>query len=290
MIKEATITENIARFRDTKSLLSLAKAIALVLKQRRSAELIYGIYCGLFYPPSPVLNCDAGDFKKFLGSFGNCSSSPFYLSRSQLVNEYIDDFEVDSLPVDFAEARIESIALVNGSLIIGEYAGNSGRIAVVTPDSCCITDHYNHVPGVRHIHSVCKKGDLGEIYIATGDSSKLLDLWTIDGCKLEFVKTIKRRLAGYTAIVELNDNHYFGTDFSNRPNYIETLEGKKYFFPTKAYTKQAVAFFPLLERYIISVNTDVYPLGNRSTLSVFDTAEEEFVFCDYLDCLLKGDC
>ncbi len=160
---------------------------------------------------------------------------------------------------------------------------------MVTPDSCCISDYYNHVPGVRHIHSVCKKGDLGEIYIATGDSSKLLDLWTIDGCKLEFVKTIKRRLAGYTAIVELNDNHYFGTDFSNRPNYIETLEGKKYFFPTKAYTKQAVAFFPLLERYIISVNTDVYPLGDRSTLSVFDTAEEEFVFCDYLDCLLKGD-
>ena len=269
--------------------MSLAKAIVLVLKQRRSVELIHGIYCGLFHRPSSVLNCNVNDFKMFLGGFGDSGLSPFHLSRAQLVNKFIDHFAVGSLPVDFAEARTEGIALVNGSLIIGEYASNSARIAVVTPDSCHITDYYNHVLGVRHIHAICKKGNSGDLYIATGDSSKLLDLWAINGCQLEFMKRIKRRLAGYTAIVELNGQSYFGTDFSKRPNYIETLEGKKYFFPAKAYTRNTVAFFPFLKRYIISLNADVYPLGNRSTLSVFDTIEEEFVFCDYLDCLLKGE-
>jgi hypothetical protein len=45
-----------------------------------------------------------------------------------------------------------------------------------------------------------------------------------------------------TAAVTVNGQHDFGTDFSGRPNYIATMEGKKFFFPKKAYKLYANAF------------------------------------------------
>ena len=283
-----SISEHIAGFRDSKSILSLIKATGLLLKQRRSIELLYGIYCGLYHHPSPILNDNIDDFRKFLGSFRDFDVKSFYLHRSELIKTFGKDFAVSSLPADFHGARTEGIALFNGLLIIGEYAINSSRIAIVTADACHINDQYNSISGVRHIHSIHKKDDAGHIFITTGDSRKMLDLWLIKENRLEFVERIKKRFAGYTAIVSLNGRYYFGSDFSRRPNYIETLDGKKYFFPSKAYKMQADAFFPFLNRYIISVNKEIH-FGDRKALTVFDTVEEKFVFCDYLDSLLSGN-
>ncbi len=156
----------------------------------------------------------------------------------------------------------------------------------MTSGGCSINDYYNQVKGVRHIHAISPKRQ--DIYVTTGDSRKLLDLWAIEGSKLKFLKRVRKRWSGYTAMVELNGDYYFGTDFSNRPNYIETLTGKKYFFPEKAYKMQTYAFFPFLQRYIVSINKEIF-LGDRKTLCVFDTLREDFIFCDYLDCLLGGD-
>ena len=283
-----SISQHIAEFKNSKNLLSLAKAVVLLLKQRRLTELLYGVYCNLRYRPSAVLNSDIEDFRKFLGTFRDFDLPGFYLHRFELINRFGEHFAVDSLPPDFHGARTEGIALLNGSLIIGEYAINSARIAVATADACYINDYYNFVSGVRHIHSIHKKDDSGHIYVTTGDSRKMLDLWMVKEGKPEFVKRIKKRLTGYTAIINLNGRFYFGTDFSRRPNYIETLEGRKYFFPPKAYKMQTHAFFSFLNRYLISVNKEIH-LGNRKTLSVFDTVEEKFVFCDYLDCLLDAE-
>jgi hypothetical protein len=99
--------------------------------------------------------------------------------------------------------------------------------------------------------------------------------------KPRFLRPLQRHLAGYTAAARINDEYYFGTDFSGRPNYIGTLGGRKYFFPRKAYTLFVSHFYPYFDRYMVSVNSDVPAAGVRKTLSVFDTVQQRFIFCDY---------
>ena len=97
------------------------------------------------------------------------------------------------------------------------------------------------------------------------------------------MRRLRRYLAGYTAAVEVKDEYFFGSDFSNRANFIETLGGAKNFFPEKAYRLHASAFFPCLDRYIVAINKQLDLSGGRKVLSVFDVAKKEFVFCDYVD-------
>jgi hypothetical protein len=89
-------------------------------------------------------------------------------------------------------------------------------------------------------------------------------------------------LAGFTAAVEVGGQCYFGSDFSNRPNFIEALGGAKYFFPEKAYKLHVATFHAVFDRYIVSVNQELTISGGRRTLSVFDTLTRRFVSCDYL--------
>ena len=49
-----------------------------------------------------------------------------------------------------------------------------------------------------------------------------------------------------------------------------------------------VAFYSFLDRYIVAINCDMLQFGDRKTLSIFDVIREEFIFCDYLDLILKG--
>ncbi len=85
----AYISENIAEFRDTGNVLSLAKATAQILKQRRTSELMYGIYCGLLYRPSSVLNQTIDDeLKNFVAGFRDLDLNSLYLERSQLVDKF----------------------------------------------------------------------------------------------------------------------------------------------------------------------------------------------------------
>ena len=279
-IENKSITHNIAKFKITKNIWFLVKAIILVLKERRTRELVYGSYCKLFFPPSPVKNYSYNLLKDADLSV-DCDD--LWLSRAQLIELFGEKFDVRSLPENFQAARSESIAQNSDCLIIGEYADDSARIAYITRSSCVVNEFYNRINGVRHIHSILECNDSGNYLISTGDSRKFLDLWSADDGRLNFVKRIKKHLAGYTASVRINNQYYFGTDFSNRPNYIATLDGKKYFFPKMAYTQFVEAFYSFSDRYIVSINEDMPHFENRKTLSVFDTVKEEFVFCDYLD-------
>lgn len=202
------------------------------------------------------------------------------LSRERLVELYGATFKVGLLPHDFQGARWESILEDDKRLIIGEYGENS-RIVYVTSESCVLSDHYRQVRGVRHIHSIERYGNSGEFLVSTGDSRKFLDLWIASNGQLNVVKRLRKRLAGFTAAVCVNGEYYFGTDFSSRPNFIETLDGTKYFFPEKAYTLFVIAFQPLLDSYIVSFNTELRIAGSRKTLSVFDTVKQRFIFCEY---------
>jgi hypothetical protein len=277
-----SIGENIARFIQTHDLLFLVNAGLLTLRQGRATELLYGAYCALLHGPSPVTGELRADLLAAIDGFRRSDSNEVTLSRDGLIRTFGADFDVRALPQDFVAARCEGIVRHGNLLIIGEYSLQSARLAVVTPDSCVVNDYYNRLPGVCHIHLIHRHGPPGELVVATGDTLKLLDLWAVDGSHLRFIRRIRERLAGHSAACIVNGALYLGTDFSCRPNYIETLPGKKYFFPRKAYTKYTVALLPVLDRYIFSINTDLRAFGGRRALSVFDTASERFVYCEDL--------
>lgn len=277
--RQLFITDYVREFRETKNVLVLLKALILVLKQQRTLELIYGGYCRLFHRPSPVYPW--GEGAALISILKQCESVPHgILSREGLIQRFGGAFKVGLLPHDFQSARSESIWHDDTRLIIGEY-GEHSRIACLTSESCVISDYYLHVPGVKHIHSILRYGDSGEFLVSTGESRKFLDLWSASNGQMDFAKRLRKRLAGFTAAVTVNGQHYFGTDFSSRPNFIATLGGKKFFFPKKAYKLYANAFQAFLDRFIVSINTDLRMVGGRKTLSVFDTTQQRFIYCEY---------
>ena len=274
------ITAYVQKFRETKNILLLVKAAILVLRQQRALELIYGGYCSLFHRPSVV--CPWADEAALIAILKAECAFVYQgiLSKEQITRLYGGAFKVGLLPTDFQGARCESIWQNDESLIIGEY-GESSRIAYVSPESCIMSDYYCRVPGVRHIHSIQGYGDAGDFLVSTGDTCKFLDLWSAGNGKVNFARRLSKHLAGFTAAVRVKGEYYFGTDFSSRPNFIETLEGTKYFFPAKAYRLYVTAFHAFLDRYIIAVNNELVIAGGRKTLSVFDTVERRFIFCEY---------
>lgn len=277
--KKLFITHYVQKFRETKSVLALLQALILVLKQQRALELIYGGYCHLFHRPSPVFPW--GEGTELISILKQCESVPHgILSRGGLIQRFGGAFKVDLLPHNFHSTRFESIWHDDRCLIIGEY-GESSRIACVTPESCIISDYYLHVPGVKHIHSILSHGNSREFLVSTGDTRKFLDLWSAGNGKMNFVRRVSKRLAGFTATATVNGQHYFGTDFSSRPNFITTLEGKKFFFPEKAYKLYANGFQVFFDRFIVSINTELRMVGGRKTLSVFDTIQQRFIYCEY---------
>lgn len=277
-----SIMVQVQRFKKTRNVLSLLKALLLIIQQRRTLELLYGGYCRLVHPPSPLLS-DTGHADLISLLRDKTAVTPHgIVSRLGLLQVFGGAFKVDLLPHDFKCARWESICPEGDRLIIGEYGENS-RVACVTPRSCVLSDHYRQTPGVRHVHSIEKYGDGQEFLVSTGDSSKFLDLWIISHEKVSFVRRLKKRLAGFTAAVKVNGEYYFGTDFSSRANCIATLHGKRYFFPQKAYKRHVTDFYAFFDRYIVSINGELAVVGRSRTLSVFDTVDRKFIYCEFWD-------
>lgn len=284
---QQTVTQSIESFKETKKIRFLFKATKQILKEKRAFEMIYGAYCVLSRSPSPIKTIDDMELQVIIEKFTSQYLYGFFYSREQLINKFGDQYDIKSLPSDFTEARIESIVQGNGFLIVGEYAEKSARICHITKNSCVVHNYYNLCKGVRHIHAIYLCEKTGNIFITTGDTSKVLDQWQIKENDLVFVKRIKKRFAGYTAITKANDTYYFGTDFSSRPNYIESLDGKKHFFPKKAYYKHCLAFYTVLDRYIVAINTSMDEFGKQKTLSLFDGIKNEFIFCDTLENIIE---
>ena len=278
---QLSITELVHHVQATKSLPALALLAVSVVRQRRTVELLYGGHCALFHRPSPVYPPDDADaIDQILGRRAEFAQHAV-LYRHQLMRDYGDRVALGRLPASFVAARRESVWEENGRLILGEY-GEGARIACITDRACVVNDHYERIPGVRHIHSIQKYDGTGEFLVATGDGHKYLDLWTCSGSEVRFVRTMMKRLAGFTAAAEVGGEYYFGSDFSGRPNFIRVLGGPRYFFPTKAYLMHAAAFHVLFDRYLVSVNKELNVSGGRRALSVFDTRTRRFVYCDYM--------
>jgi hypothetical protein len=280
--KRPGISVELRRFRETKNPFPLAKAALLVFRQGRTLELLYGGYCSVLHRPSPVR---LGDSAAELAAILERKSEFVHhgtLHRDRLEELYGDVFALRALPADFISARWESVWREGDRLILGEY-GDHARLACITRESCVLSDFYERIPTVRHIHAIQRYGDAGQFLVSVGDTSKFLDLWVVDRGGMALLKRVRRRLAGYTAAEEVNGEYYFGTDFTSRPNFIEALGSEeKFFFPDKAYKLRADIFRGFFNRYIAAISKDLEVLTGRRTLSVFDTLTRQFVFCDHL--------
>lgn len=286
-----TISENIVKFKESRNPYYLLKATWMVLKRGRTHELLWGVYCKVAYKPSLV---SPQDITNILEDFAinRKTYKREFRKTEQLREIYADKYAVDQIPDYYFGTRIESLVELDNVLLVGEYGfdDNSSHIAVVSHNNCSANDHYMHESGIRHIHALVPYPEgssdiIKQFLVATGDRLKVLDLWELDSNSqsIRFVKRLKRFLAGYTAMQRVNGDYYFGTDFSGRPNYIETLEGKKFFFPEPAYNMFVVGFHVFDDRYILSVNSELDDFGAKKAISIFDTHTETFVYCKGID-------
>ena len=284
-MNKKSISQNIAEFKKTKNPFYLIRATILIIRQGRVDEVIFGIYCMLFFKPSQVFVRNDDELKECMNmvrAVAALDKERSFFTRDQLIEYFGDKYNMRALPLEFTECRSESIVQINNLLIVGLYGftNASAAVAIISKETCTINNFYNELPGVLHIHSIHLFNE-SEILISTGDKKKLTDLWVVEGNDIKFKKRIRKYLAGYTASATVNNQHFFGTDFSGRPNFIETLDGERYFFPAKAYRMWVFAFYAFSDRYIVSLNTDISSLGGQHTLSIFDAIKKQFIYCEY---------
>lgn len=277
------ISQELARFRATGNPLYLAKAALLVVRQRRVRELAVSAYWLLRHrppaalpPPSPAIAQLISDhLPRLLGRD--------LWSRDDIVGALRDDgtapLDSSRLPADFAGARREAIARAAGFAVIGEYGEARKRLCLITAAGCHVATLYEDDPHVRHIHAVFAAGD-GEVVVTTGDSARYLDRWRIDGTRLAFVRREARALAGHTAIARVGGRLFLGSDWSSRPNHIETDDGRRYPVPRPASYMYAVAFHVPDARHLVTLHASLSVFGGRRAVSVFDTRVRRFVHCD----------
>jgi len=193
-----------------------------------------------------------------------------------LSRHHDEGLRFSDLPRDFEGTRWSCVCRVDSGLLIGEY--NEGRrLFLVSRNGCETLDFYHADSRVRHIHSVVCRGD--DVFVSTGDSRKALDLWTVEQGRPVFRKRLKKHSAGYTAAASVGDELYFGTDFSSRPNWIETLSGKKFPFPKQAFLSYTEAMQAVEGRYLVSVNKNMLAEDRSKIWTVFDTVTGRFLYC-----------
>lgn len=280
-----SITEYVALFRETRSFRYLAFAAFLIVRKGRLTEACWSLLCAVLFRPSPISTCAEKEevIQRSVDIARNYSR--IYLGREALIQIYGEKFLLGGLPADFGGARSEGIVATDNWIILGEYADNSARLVHAGKKHFEIYDDYNLVSGVRHIHSVHLSPCSTYVFVSTGDSKKYLDKWDVSNKEMGFSARLAKRLAGYTAAVNVAGNTYFGTDFSSRPNYLETTCGKKYPFPKPAYKMFVRVLEALDDRYVIALNTALAPVGDAGAISIFDTKQQTFIHCDFLDFL-----
>lgn len=277
------IAKYIVLFKSTKNFKYLFHAVLMVIKQGRLPEVLWSIYCLMRYRPSAIVKLTSKDklIQKAITKIKNNSSNT--LSRQEVLEQYGDDFPLEKMPIDFSGARREGISLSTDFIVIGEYAENSARIIFSNSDVMYITTFYNEIPNIRHIHSICLSPCCTYMFVSTGDGKKYTDKWNIRDNTIQFSKRLRKRNAGFTASASINGEFFFGTDFSSRPNYIETLSGDKFMYPAPSYKMYVDTMQVLENRYIISLNKEHSPVGNELTVSIFDSKHKNYIYCDYLD-------
>lgn len=265
-----SITSSLTAFRRTGNPLLLARAALISLRQGRIPEIVRSAVREVFMHPSEVSG-EINDWRSILKEIDPKLGHTF--TREGLCEMFGGEFA--QLPGDFQGTRWSCILFQKGYTLVGEYFEGK-RVFLVRPDSCKVGEHYLGEPDVRHIHSIIES-DRG-ILVSTGDARKALDQWQIRAGNPVFEKRIRKHSAGFTAAATAGERVYLGTDFSSRPNWIETLSGKKIPFPAKAYRCYTEAMQTIENRYVVSVNKNMLS-GGVKVCSIFDSQEDRFVFC-----------
>lgn len=277
------ISFELARLRTTGNPLYLVKAALLVLRQGRVRELVVGAYWLLRHRPPATLPPSSPAVAQLVAAQLPRLLGRDLWSRDDIVGALRGDdtapLDSGRLPADFAGARREAIARAPGVAVIGEYGEARKRLCLVTAAGCHVATVYEDDPRVRHIHAVFAAGD-GEVIVTTGDSARYLDRWRIEGPQLVFVRREARSLAGHTAIARVGGRLFLGSDWSSRPNHIETDDGRRYPVPRPASYMYAVAFHVPDGRHLVTLHTSLSVFGGRRAVSVFDTQARRFVHCD----------
>ncbi|MFO7626901.1 MAG: hypothetical protein R6V62_06565 [Candidatus Fermentibacteraceae bacterium] len=255
----------------TKNPTLLVHAAWLSVRQGRIPEIARSVLAELVMQPSPVTDCPdcqiRGVFEKTDPYLG-CT-----FSREGLKKHFGERFA--SLPDDFQGTRWSCVCHAGNVTVIGEYFEEK-RIFLVGNGSCRESRHYHGQPDVRHIHSVVSRG--GDLLVSTGDARKALDLWRVEKGHPVFKKRLRKHSAGYTAAAAARREIYFGTDFSSRANWIETLGGRRHPYPGDSYRCYVEAMQCIDDRFVVSVNKSKLERG-RKIWSVFDTDRGDFLYC-----------
>lgn len=286
-IMEHGISYYVQEFRKKKSIGNLYRALRIIIKEGRFMELLYGFYCFVVYRASKV-KPDATKNIFFEQSTQAIFKRKYHVFADSglTYNDYLkatfgeEKYAYHLIPEGF-RTRIPSVYKADEFLLLGEYGHASGRLAILTKTDIKILDYYNKIKGFRHIHCISKLAG-NDILINTGDDKKYLDQWTISGTDIAFKKRLVKTFGGFTAAAEVKGEHYFGSDFSKRPNYIYRLsDRKKFFYPEPAFTMFVMYFEVLEDRYILTLSMHIADFGGKA-VTVFDTQTETFVYAEAL--------
>lgn len=282
-VYESSISGKIERFRRTRNPAHLVSALLQTRREGRLSELVYTAWCSLAHRPAPLVPPAGPEPARIAASYRGWNRRSQYLTRPHLVRRYGDRFDMEALPDDFRGTRVTNLVDFGDRLLIGEYSTpRSARLVVASARGCDVCDFYVKDPGVRHIHAIHRMRGSDDLIVTTGDTRKYLDHWTMGERGPAFVRRARKRHAGHTALVELGGRVWMGTDFSSRPNWLETLDGGRWFFPEPARRMFVLLLHAHLDRYLAVLSTEITPEG-RHVLSIFDTHREAFVHCGFVE-------
>lgn len=273
--ESACISKRLTDFRQRRNPRDLLTALWLVAMQGRWVELLFGLYCTIRFRPSRVENSRNIDVDELIHHGEHQCRVRSFQRHEAIAATNAMTRSNEGLP----HCRIHGVAECEAHTFLGEYAENSARVYVRSPDRVRIFSPYDRDARVRHIHMVHAHN--GVIYIATGDSRKYLDQFTYGEGKLQRISRVVRWFGGFTAGCSIGQKLYLGTDFSGRPNYIYCLETRERFpFPRPAFFKYCAVMLPIEDRYIICVNRSLPYAAPQRVISIFDVVERQFIFSE----------
>ena len=254
----------------------LFKFILSIVREKRLLEVLYGISCLALYKPSPVIETSNFNLDQIS-----------HLVRSLLEKKLRERDNLRLLVRSLTKEKSLSFlfngyAFSSSGFIVGEYADKSSRLFIMEGDNFEINHFYLNIKGVRHIHSILCDDDL--LFISTGDTKKFLDKWRFCDGEIRFIGRVMSLFAGVTGCCTVQNKHYFGTDFSERPNYIYCLENKKKFFlPEPAYIHFFSWMIPVNDRFIFCMNQSMPHSRPNRSISIFDTFNCSYVYSQAYD-------
>jgi ubiquinone/menaquinone biosynthesis C-methylase UbiE len=266
-----SIAHGLGRFAETRDLRHLFAAVVGILRQGRAAEAAYGAYCLAVHRPMAV-------------ELGSQDRDVIDTCRQLAKSAATELDEVDSALATIGglprglKSRPQLIVRTPDGYVVGEYTqvGRSARLFHVAGGTTRMIDYYDKHRRVRHLHSIALVGDR-KLLISTGDSAKYLDEWQLQDGRLVFQRRVMRYFAGFIAYTSAGGALYFGTDFSERPNYLLRLHDRhKFFLPHPAFRQYVETMTPYQDRYIACGCGSLY---GASSVAIFDTRAERFIYC-----------